>query len=218
MPKYHSFSVFFLPQHQQRIGHFDVGAVVLALPMEPTKNPFCEHATKVQIDQEQKLLQVRECLLDVLQNYVSIEEHDDDIEEKEKPIINDIEEEEHGDRSNDDSSSSSSSSSSTITKRRCSIAQLGPLNIQGLIDHRLSITDVLSKSDHECNYGSWDNLSKPLREIHNLRTMGKGGSYLSNQQYVAHNDISLISPEIHAAVALNAMVDKYTSGFHHGRF
>ena len=80
VPKYHSFSVFFLPQHQQRIGHFDVGAVVLALPMEPSKNPFCEHATKVQIDQEQKLLQVRECLLDVLQNYVSIEEHDDDIE------------------------------------------------------------------------------------------------------------------------------------------
>jgi len=191
--------------NQQHIGHFDIGAIVLALPMKPTANPFSQTPTKVQLEQEQKLQQIRQCLLSVLQNYVSVE---DDEYVNEESMMMDSEE------ANSDA-------------RR--LPSLGPLNVQGCIDHQLSITEVLSKSDNDCQYGSWDNISASLRDIQNMHTMGKlpdaatggngsSGAYLSNQQYVAHNVNSSVPPEIHAAVALNAMMDKYTSGYQSGLF
>lgn len=195
--------------NQQHIGHFDIGAIVLALPMKPTANPFSQTPTKVQLEQEQKLQQIRQCLLGVLQNYVSVE--DDEYVDKESII--DREEDDVSDDSNGD-----------VLKHRPT--SLGPLNAQGCIDHRLSITEVLSKSDNDCQYGSWDNISASLRDIQNMHTMGKhlpegngsSGAYLSNQQYVAHNVNSSVPPEIHAAVALNAMMDKYTSRYQSGMF
>ena len=193
--------------NQKHIGHFDIGAIVLALPMKPTANPFSQTPTKVQLEQEQKLQQIRKCLLGVLQNYVSVE--DDEHVDEESMI----------DREEDGNSNDSNSDARRPTP-------LGPLNVQGCIDHRLSITEVLSKSDNDCQYGSWDNISASLRDIQNVHTMGKqlpdgsgnSGAYLSNQQYVAHNVNSSVPPEIHAAVALNAMMDKYTSGYQSGLF
>ena len=179
--------------------------------MKPTKNPFSETPTKVQLEQEQKMDQVRACLLGVLQNYVSVED-DDDLEEDTMMLYGDGE-------------SDNSVTGNTTSKRRPT--PLGPLNVQGCIDHRLSIADVISKSDNDCNHGSWDKLSKSLREIQNLHSMGRnaasgsGGSsdnFLASQQYVAHNVNSSVPPEIHAAVALNAMMEKYTSGFHNSFF
>ena len=193
--------------NQQHIGHFDIGAIVLALPMKPTANPFSQTPTKVQLEQEQKLQQIRQCLLGVLQNYVSVE---DDEYVDEESMMN---------REEDVSNSDASKHRPT---------SLGPLNVQGCIDHRLSITEVLSKSDNNCQYGSWDNISASLRDIQNMHSMGKlpdatggngsSGAYLSNQQYVAHNVNSSVPPEMHAAVALNAMLDKFTSGYQSGLF
>lgn len=202
---YQSLSIY-----QQHIGHFDIGAIVLALPMKPTANPFSQTPTKVQLEQEQKLQQIRQCLLGVLQNYVSVE---DDEYVNEESMMMDREEDDDSNDSNNDALKHRSTS-------------LGPLNLQGCIDHRLSITEVLSKSDNNCQYGSWDNISASLRDIQNMHTMGKhlpdgsgsSGAYLSNQQYVAHNVNSSVPPEIHAAVALNAMLDKYTSGYQSGLF
>ena len=195
--------------NQQHIGHFDIGAIVLALPMKPTANPLSQTPTKVQLVQEQKLQQIRQCLLSVLQNYASVE--DDEYVDEGSMMM---------DRVEDDSDDSNSDA---LKHRPTS---LGPLNMQGCIDHRLSITEVLSKSDNDCQYGSWDNISASLRDIQNMHAMGKqlpdgsgsSGACLSNQQYVAHNVNSSVPPEIHAAVALNAMMDKYTSGYQSGLF
>lgn len=206
-PVFHTNLPYFRHDFLQHIGHFDIGAIVLALPMQSTANPFSRTPTKVQLEQEQKLQQIRKCLLGVLQNYVSVE--DDEYVDEESMI----------DREEDDDSDDSNSDTRRPTP-------LGPLNVQGCIDHRLSITEVLSKSDNDCQYGSWDNISASLRDIQNVHTMGKqlpdgsgnSGAYLSNQQYVAHNVNSSVPPEIHAAVALNAMMDKYTSGYQSGLF
>ena len=110
---------------------------------------------------------------------------------------------------------------------------LGPLGVQGLINHRLSITDVLSKIDNDPHRGSWDNISQSLRQIQHVHTMGgrimpnnsgNGGGggnnnyYLGNREYAAHNVFSSVPPEIHAAVALNAMMEKHASGYHNSGF
>jgi len=63
---------------KKHIGHSDVGALVVALPMKQTPNPFCPTPTRVQLEQERKLDRVREHLLCILQNYASVEDEDED--------------------------------------------------------------------------------------------------------------------------------------------
>ena len=206
------------------IGHYDIGAIVLALPMKPTKNPFCPTPTKFQFKQEHKLDQVRECLMGVLRNYVSVVEEDNDKEEESPDSSNDSNDD-HGSGGDD-----SRNNNNGLPIRR-QTPSLGPLGVQGLIDHRLSITDVLSKIDNDPHRGSWDNISQSLRQIQHMHTMGAGrmlpnnnGSggnnnyYLGNREYAAHNVFSTVPPEIHAAVALNAMMEKYASGYHNSGF
>ncbi|KAL7541349.1 hypothetical protein ACHAXR_010839 [Thalassiosira sp. AJA248-18] len=202
-PVFHTNLPYFRNDFLQHIGHSDIGAIVLALPMKPSRNPFCPTPTKVQLELEQKLDQVRECLLGVLQNYVSVEDDDDDEEDS----MNEVNGNAH----------------LAIGSPKRHPRLLGPLNVQGRIDHRLSITDVLSKNNNDCSYGNWDNISKSLRQIQNHHTIGRGGSgannnFLGNREHAAHNVFSTVPPEIHAAVALNAMMEKYTSGFHNGLF
>lgn len=207
-PIFHTNLPYFRNDFLQHIGHFDVGAIVLALPMKPTRNPFCPTPTKVQLEQEQKLDQVRECLLGVLQNYVSVEE-----DEKESSVVN------------GEPISNTFSTTTGNPKRHPRL--LGPLNVQGLTDHRLSITDVLAKTNngddrnHHLHPGNWDSISKSLREIQNHHALGKGGLggnnyFLGNRLYGENNVFSSVPPELHAAVALNAMMEKYASGYHNG--
>jgi hypothetical protein len=204
-----SLLILCLPNHlNQHIGHFDIGAIVIALPMQPTKNPFRPMPTKVQLDQERKLAEVRECLFSVIQNYVSVEgeEEDDEI-------------------GADDGGESSDNTRNASAKHRPGC--LGPLNIQGRIDHRLSIADVLSKTNNDdCYRQNWDHISKTLRRIQNYEAMGRmpssggGGSdyFLGNQEYGAYNVFSSVPPSLHAAVALNAAMERYTGTCHNSFF
>jgi len=199
-PIFHTNLPYFRNDLLQHIGHFDIGAIVLAMPMKPARNPFCHTPTKVQLEQEQKLDKVRECLLGVLQNYVSVE---DEVEE---------------DSMDGDGDSIDDNTGNANSKRRPT--PLGPLNVQGSIDHRLSITDVLSKTNQ---HGNWDHISKSLRQIQNVHKMGRGGGgnnnhFHGNREYEAHNVFSSVPPEIHAAVALNAMMEKHTCGHHNSFF
>lgn len=180
--------------------------------MKPSRNPFCPTPTKVQLEQEQKIDQVRECLLGVLQNYVSHEDDENDNETVTNGVV----------------SSNSANNNATGNQKRHP-RFLGPLNIQGTIDHRLSINEALSKSNDDdshthLNAGNWDHISKSLRQIQNQHTMGRdsttgdSNNFLGNQEYGAYNVFSSVPPEIHAAVALNAMMEKYTIGCHTGMF
>lgn len=197
-PIFHTNLPYFRNDFLQHIGHLDIGAIVLAMPMKPTTNPFCPMPTKVQIEQEQRIVEVRESILNVLQNYVSVEEEEDE----------DLMNEEDGANNQNQGS-----------KRHTRF--LGPLNLQGCIDHRLTITDVLSKTNDVSNYGNWDPITKEMRAVQNGHTIGKtygGDSSHANKEYGAYNVFSTVPPELHAAVALNAMMDKYTSGFHNSFF
>mmetsp|Transcript_2800 Transcript_2800/g.5068 ORF Transcript_2800/g.5068 Transcript_2800/m.5068 type:complete len:386 (-) Transcript_2800:150-1307(-) len=200
-PIFHTNLPYFRNDFLQHIGHFDIGAIVLALPMKHSRNPYCPTPTKVQLEEERKLDQVREYLLGVLQNYVSVE---DDEEEDSMSEVNDGVD--NGDTGNNDN-----------PKRHTRL--LGPLNVQGRIDHRLSITDVLSKMNNDCDSGNWDHISKSLRQVQDLHTLGRGSGkstdyILGKRENGAHNVFASIPPEIHAAVALNTMMEKYTSGYH----
>lgn len=194
-PIFHTNLPYFQNDFLQHVGHSDIGAVVIALPMRQSRNPFCPTPTKFQLEQERKLDQVREHLLGVLQNYVSVE---DEEEEDSKGGVDD-----------------------GIATPKC----YGPLNVQGRIDHRLSVSDVLSKTNNDCGSGNWGHICKLLRKIQNLHTMGRGSGsvnkyFLGNREYGhgAHNVFSSVPPEIHAAVALNTMMEKYTIGFHNSFF
>mmetsp|Transcript_38619 Transcript_38619/g.83220 ORF Transcript_38619/g.83220 Transcript_38619/m.83220 type:complete len:382 (+) Transcript_38619:146-1291(+) len=200
-PIFHTNLPYFRNDFLQHIGHFDIGAIVLALPMKQSLNPLCPTPTKVQLEQERRLDQVREYLLGVLQNYVS--------------VIDDEEEEE------EDFTSNRTEGNSTPKRQP---RHLGPLNIQGRIDHRLSIADVLAKpNNNDCQSGNWDHIYNSLRQIQNQHTMARGtggvNKYLqAKRENGTQNVFSSVPPEIHAAVALNTMMEKYTSGFHNGFF
>ncbi|KAL9180689.1 hypothetical protein ACHAXT_011142 [Thalassiosira profunda] len=150
------------------------------------------------------LLGVRENLLNVLQNYVSADEEEED-DFFGAHAGQEMEEED------------------AINTRKRHTRLLGPLNLQGRIDHRLSITDVLSKTSNDGNHENWDHISRELRQIQNRHTVGRtfggGGSYfLGNQEYGSYNVFSSVPPEMHAAVALNAMMEEFTGGRHNSFF
>jgi len=178
-PIFHTNLPYFRNDFLRHIGHFDIGAIVLAMPMKPADIQYCSTPTKVQLEQEQKLDQVRECLSGILQNYVSVEEDE----------VNGTSAD--NSRGNDDS--------------RCQHpTPLGPLNVQGSIDHRLSIADVLSNPNQ---HGHWDHISKSLQQY--------GGS-TRNTNLENETVHSSVPPGIHAAVALNAMMENYGEAY--GRF
>lgn len=203
-PIFHTNLPYFRNDFLEHINHFDIGAVVLALPMKQSRNPFCPTPSKVQLEQEMRLDQVRSYLLGVLQNYISVA---------------DDEEEDTMGEADDEICKGTNDASGKLRPGR-----LGPLNLQGCIDHRLSMTEVLSKTNDDCHGGSWDHISKSLREVQDRHTIGGGTRansdhyFLGNREYGAHNVFSSVPPEIHAAVALNATMENYTGGFHNGFF
>jgi hypothetical protein len=98
----------------------------------------------------------------------------------------------------------------------------GPLGLQGYIDNRMSLADVLSKTYDD---GSWGHIAKAVRQIQNQHTLGKNNYdgnhscyFAGNQAHGSSNTYTSIPPEIHAAVALNGMMEKYTSAFHDSFF
>lgn len=166
--------------------------------------------------------QVRGCLLGVLRNYVTVEDDGEAEEEEEEDLI-------HSRGDGDAPACTSSPGNDRVPRRRA--PPLGPLNVQGIIDHRLSIADVLARSDQGCHRSAWDDISNSLRRIQDVHAMGGGvggdgaaargggGEYFhGNRQYGAHNVYSSVPPEVHAAVALNAMMEKHTSQFHNSFF
>ena len=158
-PIFHTNLPYFRKDFLQHIGHTDIGAIVLALPMQAEVNPFCPMPTKLQLEEERKSLEVREYLFGLLQNYVSLDINDDDEEEEE-------EEEEDG-YQGDDNGAHDASSKKKKKKSQDGVPFFGPLNIQGCINRRLSVADVLSKAT---NSGSWDHLARDIRSIQQSST------------------------------------------------
>ena len=171
---------------------------------------FCPMPTKLQLEEERKSEEVRECLFGLLQNYVSVDS---------------------GSSDGDGSSSLDEDTDEVLNSSNDSVPFFGPLNVQGRINIRLSVSDVLSKaSDNE----NWDHL---VRGIQSSSTQANGGgnggrmypSMMSRgrnfggtqeEEYANNGGGSAmsVSPEMHAAVALNAMLERHTSGFHNSFF
>ncbi len=172
---------------------------------------FCPMPTKLQLEEERKSEEVRECLFGLLQNYVSVDSGSSDGDGGDSSLDEDTDE--VLDSSND------------------SVPFFGPLNVQGRINIRLSVSDVFSKASD--NNGNWDHL---VRGIQSSSTQANGGgngrvypSMMSRgrnfggtqeEEYVNNGGGSAmsVSPEMHAAVALNAMLERHTSGFHNSFF
>jgi hypothetical protein len=184
---------YFRNELLRNVGHSDIGGVVIAMPMKPSANPFCPAPTRVQIEQERKLEVVRQNIMGVIQNYVT--QHGDDYDNVE----------------NDDVTRDG------IEGKRNQ--RLGQLGLQGFTDHRMSLAELLSKS-YDSDRGSWGHITRAVRQIQNEHTIGGGSAtyFAGNQIHGSHNTFSSIPPEIHAAVALNAMMEKYTSAFHNSFF
>ena len=171
--------------------------------MRPSTNPFSSTPTKLQLEQEHNLNVVRDNIMSVLEHYKTTAEEDEE---------DDGNDNKHNEL--DNANGGQSNGAAPLHNRRPK--SLGPLNLQGCINHRLSIADVLSKS-YDCGSGSWGNISKALRRVPDQQTM-RGGNCRANEEYVSYNTSASIPPDLHAAVALNAMMEKYTSGFHHSSF
>lgn len=199
-PIFHTNLPYFRKDFLQHIGHTDIGAIVLALPMEESSrnSAFCPMPTKLQLEEERQSEEVRECLFGLLQNYVS--------------------------------SSSSSIDEDTdgafdSSERSDGVPFFGPLNVQGRINIRLSLSDVLSKASDN---GNWDHLVRGIRSTHEANTssgkvgfypsMSRGRNFGATREENASNSAMSVSPEMHAAVALNAMLERHTSGFHNSFF
>ena len=194
------------------IGHFDIGAVVIALPMKLTTNPSRPISTNVQMEQELKLENMRDCILNVLQNYVTTQEDEEDELENDSGPFGDS----RSVNQTVDNDRNSNNSQNAMPKRRT--RPLGPLNLQGYIQHRLSIDDVLSKSN-DCDRGSWDHIAQSLGHTQNQHSMGNSTwSSQSKKQAGNANTNSCIPSDIHASVALTAMMEQYTSGYHNSFF
>ncbi|KAL7458032.1 hypothetical protein ACHAWC_009557 [Mediolabrus comicus] len=221
-PIFHTNLPYFRKDFLQHIGHTDIGAIVLALPMQAEVNPFCPMPTKLQLEEERKSLEVREYLFGLLQNYVSLDINDDDDDTKE--------DEEDGYQGNDNGALDESTKKKK--KSQDGVPFFGPLNLQGCINRRLSVADVLSKAT---NSGNWDHLARDIRSIQQssmyrrscpsisrVSQYGVGGgsssSSVNKWEYEDDNVVNNVSPEIHAAVALNAMLERHTSDFHNSFF
>lgn len=83
--------------------------------------------------------------------------------------------------------------------------RLSPLGLQGFIDHRMGLAEVLSKS-HDVNHGHWRHITNAIQEVQDEYAFG------SNQ--CSQNTFTSVPAEIHAAVALNGMIEKYASAYH----
>ncbi len=196
-PIFHTNLPYFRKDFLQHIGHTDIGAIVLALPMEESSrnSAFCPMPTKLQLEEERQSEEVRECLFGLLQNYVS---------------SSSIEEDTDGafDSSEGDG-----------------VPFFGPLNVQGRINIRLTVSDVLSKASDN---GNWDLLVRGIRSTHEANTSGnvrfypsmmsRGRNFGATPEEDVNNSARSVSPEMHAAVALNAMLERHTSGFHNSFF
>lgn len=170
----------------QSINHTDIGAVVISLPMKQSPNPYSPAPTRIQVEQERKLEVVRDCLMSVLQNYIGRDWNGDDTNKADSGNAKD-----------------ESSKSSRNNKQK-----LGPLGLQCFIDNRMSLADVLSRTN-DVDRRSWGHITHFLQQIQSEQcTSG------TNQAYGSHNTFTSIPPEIHAAVALNGMMEKYASAFH----
>jgi len=212
-PIFHTNLPYFRKDFLQHIGHVDIGAIVLALPMESssTRNSaaFCPMPTKLQLEEERQSEEVRECLFGLLQNYVSVDGGEGS---------SSVDEEDNGDGGALDSSSSRGGDDGAPF--------FGPLNVQGRINHRLSVADVLSKASDN---GNWDHLVRGIHSSQGSSGGNNGGTYPSmprggrNFGGTTDEDINggpamTVSPEMHAAVALNAMLERHTSDFHNSFF
>mmetsp|Transcript_16330 Transcript_16330/g.26709 ORF Transcript_16330/g.26709 Transcript_16330/m.26709 type:complete len:420 (-) Transcript_16330:22-1281(-) len=198
-PIFHTNLPYFRKDFLQQIGHVDIGAIVLALPMESSRNAFCPMPTKLQLEEERKSEEVREYLFGLLQNYVSVD----------------------GSSLGEDTDEAFDSNQSTIKREDGDAPFFGPLNIQGRINHRLSVADVFS---HASDNGNWDHL---VREIRSSQGNSDNGSIYQSMSRGSRNfggnhdddaNPTNISPEMHAAVALNAMLERHTSSFHNSFF
>ena len=201
-PIFHTNLPYFRKDFLQQIGHEDIGAIVLALPMESSsRNAFCPMPpTKLQLEEERKSEEVREYLFGLLQNYVSVDSSDTD--------------EMSFDGSNDSMNKQGGDGN---------VPFFGPLNIQGRINHRLSVADVFSNASDN---GNWDHLVREIRSS-SQGNSGNGNIYPSMSTRGSRNfggnhdedaNATNISPEIHAAVALNGMLERHTSSFHNSFF
>eukprot|EP00985_Skeletonema_marinoi_P002909 scaffold1189_cov71-Skeletonema_marinoi.AAC.4 len=208
-PIFHTNLPYFRKDFLQHIGHVDIGAIVLALPMESSSSrrnaAFCPMPTKLQLEEERQSEEVRECLFGLLQNYVSVDNGEG----------NSVDEEDNGDGGALDSNKRSSNNS----RRDDSVPFFGPLNVQGRINHRLSVADVLSKASDN---GNWDHLVRGMHSSQVGSSGNNGGTYPSmprgGRNFGATTDEDInggpamtVSPEMHAAVALNAMLERHTT-------
>lgn len=208
-PIFHTNLPYFRKEFLLKVGHMDIGAVVVALPMQLEMNPFYPMPTKMQLEEERKSEEVRGYLFGLLQNYVSVDNNNDVDDDDEK------------------------SDSDRESNRRNGVPSFGPLNIQGRINRRLSVTDVFSKAT---NRGNWDHLAEEIRRIQSScgsnsyttfsRHRGDNGHHHSSNKFLEYDEINNncgttsvnVSPEIHAAVALNAMLERHTSHYHNSFF
>ena len=198
-PIFHTNLPYFRKDFLQQIGHEDIGAIVLALPMESSsRNAFCPMPTKLQLEEERKSEEVREYLFGLLQNYVSVDSSD-----------------------TDETSSFDSNGNESMNKRGGDgdVPFFGPLNIQGRINHRLSVADVYSNASDN---GNWDHLVREIRSSQGNGNIYPSMSIRGSRNFGGNHDedanATNISPEIHAAVALNGMLERHTSSFHNSFF
>jgi hypothetical protein len=167
--------------------------------MKPTANPFSPAPTRIQLEQERKLEAVRDGIMGVMQNYIC--QDGDEFDEESAALAT----------TETLSTDKVVQSNSSNTKQRH-----GPLGLQGYIDHRMSLAEVLSKT---YDRGSWGHITKAVRRIQNQHTLGNNdvnssSNFAGNKVHGSRNTYTSIPPEIHAAVALNGMMEKYTSAFH----
>ena len=159
------------------------------MPMKPTTNPYTAAPTRMELEQEHKLEMVRGSIMGILQHYIS--QDGGEFDDDTVPIEED----------------------NKRGQRR------GPLGLQGFIDHRMTWAEVLSKT-YDADRGSWGHLTKAIQQSQNNHTNSCRGNTFLTGNYIdgSHNVFASISPEIHASVALNAMMEKYTSAFHNSFF
>jgi len=179
-PIFHTTLPCFKNDLLNHIGHFDIGRILLAMPMRPSS----PRPTKLQLEQELNLVDVSKCLMAVLQNYDTGK--DLDLQDSTHDEVQEV----NGDKEE------------VVERHQVSFA---PLSLyQAHINHRLSISDVLSRSDNDyMNHESWSHLAEPLLQIQNHRTAGGSNAWRS-VEYGSHNVFKSVPAELHAAVALNS--------------
>jgi len=218
-PIFHTNLPYFRHDLLQLIGHFDIGAVVIALPMKPSTYPFCPIPMSLQLEQKNRLEDVRKGILGVLQNYVAGE--DDDEEDEEEEIEYDVHR--TGNQNNqrfqldserNEDISASNNNTHSNNKQQRKKQSLGPLSLQGYVHHRLSVADVLAKAS-ECDSGKWDSIANALKRTRMIGQFDIHGSINSPNEYVLgkqdvgfYNTYSSVPPEIHASIALTAMMEE----------